>query len=315
MAAAAPLPRLHILYGNDEVKLNDARTTLIAKFLAPEDRAGNLTEMRGPGNHPFKLEKMLPELTAELCTISLLPGLPRVVVVYNLSELYGSTNTRKPATANAAAKKKTPKGDPIQAAEDFFLGQFQESENAVLFVCEEDEDKNKAVDENCPLFRLFTRVGARQSFREKPIVRDLEDELYAANWIGAIEVLRRWRDRAGSESTVRMKQYRAVSQFVELLLQSKCLLAAQEHGRVPGDLIPASMYPSINRFPEHRRRQLQKIAKMYSFEDVRRMVESVHRVQRLMYPTGEEAYVPDWYEALEQILSERAATVVSLSET
>jgi len=311
--AAAAQPRLHIIYGNDEVKLNDARTTLVAKFLAPEDRAGNLTEMRGPGNHPFKLEKMLPELTAELGTISLLPGLPRVVVVYNLSELYGSTSYRKPASASTPAKKKSG-ADPIKAAEDFFLGQFQESENAVIFVCEEDEDKNKAVDENGALFRLFTRVGARQCFREKPIVRDLEDELYAANWIGAIEMLRRWRDRAGSESTVRMKQYRAISQFVELLLQTKCVLAAQENGRPPGDLIPASMFPSINRFPENRRRQLQKIAKMYSFEDIRRMVESIHCVQRLMYPTGEETFVPDWFEALEQILSERAAGVASLSE-
>ena len=313
MPAAPPLPRLHVLYGNDEVKLNDARTTLIARFLAPEDRAGNLTEMRGPGNHPFKLEKMLPELTAELGTISLLPGLPRVVVVYNLNELYGSTSNRKPTSPAAAAKKKST-GDPVKAAEDFFLGQFQESENAVLFVCEEDEDKNKAVDENSALFRLFTRVGARQCFREKPIVRDLEDELYTANWLGAIGVLQRWRDRAGSESTVRMKQYRAVSQFVELLLQTKCLMAAQEKGRPPGDLIPATMYPSINRFPEGRRRQLQRIATMHTFEEIHRMVESVHRVQRLMYPTGEEAYVPDWYDAMEQILSERAASVVSLSE-
>lgn len=299
---AAPV-RVHLLYGNDEVKLNDARLEVIARFLQPEDRAGNLTEIRPPGNQPLRLEKALPEITAELGTISLLGGIPRVVIVHNLADFFGQ-GARKASTA-AATKKKAPAADPVEALTEFMLGPFAQGENVALFICEEDEDKAKAVDENSAVFKLIARLGERRVFREKPIARDLEEALYNGDWAGALVVMRRWRERAGSDSGARLKLYRTIAQWIEMILQAKALQDAQNAGqRAPSDLVPANAWPSIHRLPDFRRRQAGQLARGMTWTNLRSLVQGIHRVQRLMYPSGDEAYVADWATALEHVLVE-----------
>ena len=297
---AAPV-RVHLLYGNDEVKLNDARLEVITRFLEPEDRAGNLTEIRPAGNQPLKLEKALPEITAELGTISLLGGIPRVVIVHNLADFFGQ-GSRK-ASTSAAPKKKAPAADPVEALTEFMLGPFAQSDNVVLFVCEEDEDKNKAVDENSGIFKLIARLGERRVFREKPIARDLEEALFNGDWAGALAVIRRWRERAGSDSGARLKLYRTVSQWIEMIVQAKALQDAQDAGqRAPSDLVPSNAWPSIHRLPDFRRRQAGQLARTLSWPNLRTLVQGIHRVQKLMYPAGDEVFVADWEAALEHVL-------------
>lgn len=294
--------RIHLLYGNDEVKLNDARLEVVSRFLLPEDRAGNLTEVRPAGTQPLKLERALPEITAELGTISLLGDIPRVVVIHNVADFFGAP-ARKPPSAAASAKKKAPVADPVELLSAFLLGPFAQGANVALFVCEEDEDKGKAVDENSPLFKLIARLGERRVFREKPIARDLEDALYTGDWAGALEVMRRWRERAGSDSSARQKLYRTVSHWVETIVQAKSLQDAESDGqRAPSDLVPANSWPSIHRAPDFRRRQANQLARALSWASLRSMVEGVHRVQKLMYPIGDERYVADWGAALEHVL-------------
>ncbi len=302
----APPARIHLLYGNQEVKLNDARIDVIGRFLQPEDRAGNLTEIRPAGNQPLKLERALPEITAELGTISLLGGIPRVVVIHNLADFYGSPS-RKAATSAAPSKKKAPAADPVEALSDFLLGPFASSENVAVFVCEEDEDRSRTVDENAAVFKLIARLGERRVFREKPIARDLEDALHGGDWATAIAVMRRWRERAGSDSGARLKLYRTVAHWVETLVQAKSLHDAHSGGmRAPSDLVPANSWPSIHRAPDFRRRQANQLARGLSWADLRVLVAGVHRVQKLMYPAGDEAFVADWSAALEHVLLEFA---------
>lgn len=295
--------RLFLYYGNETVALHQARFDTVAKFLPPEERGANTVELRGPGTQALKLEKALGALVSELGTVALIPGTPRVVIAYDVADLYNAP-ARKKDSAPPKGKTAAPKADPVDSFLQFIASVFRESENVLIFVCEEDEDKNDYVNEEHPIVREVRRIGHAACFRERPIARELEDRLYAGDLESSLRTLRRWQDRIGSDSTGRMKLYKAVAGFIELLLQAKCALLGREQG-VPSDVsAPPALYPSVTKLPDGRKRQLARIATVLSMESLRRAVDRVHKVQRLLYPAGDEAFVADWYPLLEQALVE-----------
>lgn len=301
-------PQLYLLYGNQEAKLNDARYELVCRVLEPEDRSGNLSELRPPGNQPFRLEKALNEITSELATISLLGGIPRVVVVYQLSDFFGASKG-KPGAAKKT--KAAPKTDPVESFGRFIREILPQTENIGIFVCEEDEDKNRTLSDDSPLVQLFHRHGEVRAFREKPIAWEFEGHLYGGDLSAAVTTLRRWHERAGSDSTARLKLYRSTASAIELLLQAKCVQLGRDRGVPPDVLQPPSLQPTLTRLPEFKRRQVHDRARTMTLASLRAATARLDQIQRLMYPTGTEAFIADWFALLEQTLLELGASAQS----
>ncbi|MDX2176080.1 MAG: hypothetical protein SF028_06380 [Candidatus Sumerlaeia bacterium] len=294
-----PAERIHLLYGNEEVKLEDARYELVCSILPAEERAGGVVELRPAGTQPYRLERAFTEITSELAQTTLLGDMPRVVVIRNLADLYGSSGSK----AKAGAKKgKEPEKDHVAALEEFLDGTFRDVPNVAVFVCEEDEDKNRAVDDRSPLFQMLARRARLRAFREKPIARTLEEELYNGRLERAVEVMNEWKERAGNESAARLKMYRTVSGFAEMVVQAKAAQLARENDWPRDDLLHGAAYPSFAKLPDFRRAQASRFAARTGLAELRRLVAELHRVQTLMYPKGTEAYVADWFEALERAL-------------
>jgi hypothetical protein len=292
------LPQLYLLYGNDEVRISDARLALVQQHLAPEDRDANLSEIRPPGSHPLRLEKAFSSITGELGMLGLLPDVPRVLVVYDLSDFFDGAGRKAPPP------RKEPKGDIVGAFAAFVEKVLPQTPNVGIFVCVEDEEKSRQVNESGPLYELIRRHGDTRAFRERPIARDFEDAFWKGDLHATLEVLQRWRERIGSDSGARLKLYRSVYQAIDLLVQARCSQIARER-ELPAEVQPpAAAWPSIAKMPDFRRRQAHALAGRLSMADLQRAVAAMNRIQLQMYPTGEEPYVPDWERTMELALAD-----------
>ena len=87
---------------------------------------------------------------------------------------------------------------------------------------------------------------------------------------------------------------------IELAFQARCLAEAKAEG-LPATQVAVEGFPSLGRLPDWKAKKVHTFAAGMSLEKIRSLVEQANRLQTIMYPTGEEDYVPDWEEYIETL--------------
>ena len=283
---------LYLVHGNNLVDVNEARLQLVEQLLSREERETGLAEIAPPANQPLTLDRFLSEILDELGTTSFIRGSKRVVVIYNLQELMSAR--RGKARPKAGAKKGKPaKKDRMAVLVEWLENELPTTGNIAIFVCEEDDLKGKMLREDAPLVQLAHRKGTVITKREKAIQFEFDDHLLNGNAPAALKVFRDWVKRSAGDSGSRLRIYSTISQMLELLFQARCVQEGKREGKPMGQLMVAD-FPSLEKIPAWKAKKIHQTAQRFPLPALKEMIEDANRLQRVMYPSGEEDYVPDW---------------------
>lgn len=294
-----PEKSLYLIYGNDETAVNDTRYALVNHLLTPEERDSGLAEVRSAGNQPLTLDASMSQIVEELGTSSFLDDSRRVVVIYDLKDLYEAKRSRGGAAKGAKAPKKE------SSRLDIFLGWMRETlpttRNIAVFVCAENEERQKKVSQDSPLYQFLTQHGHVIEKREKPLQYEFEELVLSMNGPAAIVLLREWIRRSGGDSGGRLRIYNTLAHLVELAMQARCQAEGRAR-RIPEGEVTVAAFPSLAKVPDWKARKIRQFAERLTMDQWRAIVREVHRLQTLMYPTGEEDYVPNWEDFMETLV-------------
>ncbi len=297
MKAAKEPRHLYLIYGNNETAVSNARYELVTSLLTPEERDSGLTEIEAPANQPLTLDRAMDEILGELGTASFLADSRRVVVVHQLRDLL---STGRRGRGKSQGKK-------ASARQESFLNWLRDvlptTENIAIFVCTESDEKQRTVDEKSDLFQFLKKHGEVIQRREKALNFEFEDNLLSGNGPGALMVLRDWIKRAGNDSSGRLRIYTTLSGVVELSLQAACQQEGRERG-VPNAHIAVNDFPNLQRIPDWKAKKIRQFAQRFSTDQLHRIVARLNKLQRLMYPSGDENYVANWEDYIEVVVME-----------
>lgn len=299
-ASKSPQPQIYLIHGNNEAEVSNARYELVSSLLTPEERDSGLTEITGPGNQPLTLNRAFSEIVGELGTSSFIAGSKRVVVVYDLKEFYGSSGGSKKPVKETAAKK--PAASPVEPLIKWLTEVLPTTENIVVFVCQENDEKQKLVSPHAELYRFCKSKGVVVEKRDKPLQFEFENHLMSGNTVAAISLYRDWLKRSGGDGGARSKMFSTLANFVELLLQARVLHDGKAEGIPAAQIAVQSGFPSLGSVPDWKAKKIEQYAARFPLPVLRDLVAGVNRLQAIMYPTGDEDYVPNWEDYFETLI-------------
>ena len=259
MKSKFPQSQIYLIHGNNETEVSNARYELVTELLGPEERDTGLTEIQGPGNQQLTLNRAISEIIGELGTSSFIAGSRRVVVVYDLKELYGSSGARKKKTTTKKKSTPAPEGRE-KALTDWLDEVLPTTENVVIFVCRESDEKQRLVSAHSQLYRFIKSKGAIIEKRERPLQFEFENHLLAFNATAAIALFREWVKRSGADSTARLKMYTTFANFVELLFQARCIQEAKDRRIAESQVKVLSGFPALGNIPDWKAKKIHNAA-------------------------------------------------------
>ncbi|MCC5874731.1 MAG: hypothetical protein JJU11_00800, partial [Candidatus Sumerlaeia bacterium] len=298
-----PESQLYLIHGNNETEVGTARFELVHELLTPEERDSGLTEIMGPGNQPLKLDRALSEIIEELGTSSFIAGSRRVAVIYDLQEMFGSGGGKKKAPAKKPKKKSSPAGrDRMEILTEWLRDVLPTTENIAIFVCNENDEKRKKISPTTPIFNLIRDKGAVIERSEKPLNFEFENHLLAGNPTAAITLLREWLKRAGSDSSSRLRIYSTLSGAIQVTLEARLVQLAKERGIPETQVLAENVYPRLSAIPSFKSKKFHELARRLPLETLHDLVEKTNKLQRLLYPSGDEDYIAGWEELAEIVI-------------
>jgi hypothetical protein len=289
---------VHLVHGNDEPRVNEARYGLLRRLLPLGEEDGEVVDLRGPGNQPPQLDRMVGQIIEELGTMSFVPDQKRVVVVWELMDFRtGKEGSLRAAKAKSAAAKGA-KRDPAAILEEYIRDSGTDSENALIFVFNEDDDRKK-VSKTSALYQMVQRLGEIQEFSEKRVDWALEDALFARRTDEAIRLLREWNEKSSNAFRV----VTTLNGFLQVLLQARLEIEATRDGRnARGAFQVEGLRPSLASVPDFKARKFRQMAADISLSRLQGCLTMLNDIQKALFPTGEELVVPDAMEMTEVML-------------
>jgi len=270
-------------------------------LLTPEERDSGLSEIRSAGNAAISLATHSGEIFSELGTTSFIAGARRVVVVYDLKDFYDP----KPGRGKEPAKKaKAPASDPFPYFADWMRNILPTTENVVIFVCNEADEKGRKLDENSPIAKLCGSLGTVIVKRDKPLQYEFEDAVLAGNARRALTLLAEWIDRGGSDPTARGRIFSTLSNLTEVAMECRCHEEARRNNIAIAQVSVPDIYPSFAKVAAQgfKTKKYQNLAARLSMEDLPDLAQTLAKLQASMWPTGEERVVRDWQTEAEMIV-------------
>jgi len=302
--------RLYLYYGNKEAEINEAKLALERELIPnDEERRENVVDILPPTNQPLTLKSAYPQIAAELGQESLFGDSCRIVVVNQLQDLFGAWGGRgrrtKTAKASKATKEKAskssktkvakPDADPMEVFLQSLSSLLESTRNAVLFLAVEDDAKNRRVNDKSPLFQGLSALGQVRNFAAKSYRFELSDAVVARSLPDAMRVITTWRreDRRAA-----IPVFRTLLDDVHLLIQAAIL--QRETPKITTDpahgdlLFPPELRPNLQTIHEFRKRKYMSGVHSYpSIPDLLEALRGLLDIQKALYPTGDELYVPD----------------------
>lgn len=301
-ALKQPQSQVYLIHGNNEAEVGNARFELVSGLLTPEERDSGLTEITGPGNQPLTLNRAFSEIVGELGTSSFIAGSKRVVVVYDLKEFYNTPGGGGAAKKGAKESTKKPAASPVEPFLRWLTDVLPTTENVVVFVCQENDEKQRVVSPHAELYRFCKSKGVVVEKRDKPMQFEFDNHLLSGNMVAALTTFREWVRRSGGDGGARSKMFSTLSGFVELLLQARALQEARTQGVPATQIAVQAGFPSLGSVPDWKAKKIHQIAERTPMDRLLELVRGVNRLQAIMYPTGDEDYVPNWEEAYELLI-------------
>lgn len=291
------LPKVAIVFGNQEEEVSESRFRLIREALPRGEEDGEVIDVRPPGNLPLKLEKAVGTLIDEMGTISLIPEMKRVIVVYQMDDF---RNAQSGSLREAKSTSKS-KGDPVATLGEYIRQVHLQSNNLLLFVFEEDDEKNKTVNKTSALFQLVSSLGPVFEHREKRMDWQVEEALLNGDLSTSVTLIRDWLERGGNAS---FRLVNTLNNVLQLLLQARLIQEAREAGKNTTNIY-ANLRPSLeNVKPPFKQQKIHSLASRIPLPAIRRALQKFNRIQCSFYPMGTEVVVHDPEEQIEVMLAE-----------
>lgn len=300
-----PVPCVHLVYGSDSVKVHQERSQLISRLLPAEHRPENLTEVEPPTGRTLSLAKIAADLMSELGTPSFFPEFPRVIVVEQLAEFFGKTRGQgsKAAAAKKAAKGKAKKaGDPVAAFCRYLERDLAQTGNALILVAIEEPEKMRRVSTSTKLFKTVREQGRVSQHKEPAAIFALIDAFSARNLPAAMKSLDEVMSRDDGAPSV----YRLLTRQVRFLIQAKLL---QKQARGDTEAFAAENFPqekglNLLMEPGFVTDKVRRMAPRWTLGELNSLLGRLERLTKVVYPSGNDIYVPDVRTELELMLIE-----------
>ena len=299
-----PEKQVNLIYGNDLEKVNQARRELTEHYLKKEEREENYIEFSPPASRKKQsLEKIMPDLLAELGTISFFPDSRRVVVVYNLEELY---NVRSKKQAQPETKEKI-------SSEAYFIkyleDQLPQTNNILILVNTEDYESFQRINKNSHLFRAIKKLGfVNDKCYSRPLIWELEDAFRDRNLEKTLSLFRTWLQK--DEDSAKRSVFFSILKQIVLMLQAKVHLKKSNNFTSPdGDqasriLFPKELKYNLSTEQDFIQKKVYNAQKRYTTMELTTGLKKMLKINEYLYPQTSDIYVPDFQVMLEAFLVE-----------
>lgn len=303
-----PKKQVYLLHGNEENAINNDRCEIVDAFLSKDEREENYKEFSPKGNQTrVSLPDILPDLMMELGTISFFPGSRRVVVIYNLDELFGA----KRATSAAQKKESGKKPRKSKASqESYFIHYLEESlpttPNVIIFQNIEDEEENIKVNEKSALCMAIHKLGHSIKHSCLPLAWQLERAVNDRDLKSALKIVKEWflKDNDGA----RNKIYNSLWRAIVFLLQAK-VIGAKKKQMLSADQMHQVLFPSNLKYnllskPSGAQTFIESASNKYSTAELNAALNKLLPIGGYVFPRTTDLYVPDIQIIFEKFLVE-----------
>ncbi len=301
-----PHKQIYFFYGNEEERLNEARRELVDSLLSKEEREENYAEFFPPPQKKrLLLGKIMPDLLAELGTISFFPDSRRVAVVYNLDELFRrkfSYGSKKKKTTTA----KKMETDVVAYFIKYLEYQLLKTNNVLILINVEDYEQNRRVGEKSKLVMAIRKIGYIAKFASTPLTWDFEDALRGRNLSGAIEITRRWfkKDAHNARKFIFYSMVRQIILMLQAKVSSKKRAEFQLNPELYNALFPDDLKINIARERDFLQRKIKDGMRHYSITELTTALRKLLDINVFLYPRTTDIYVPDIQVIYEKFLVE-----------
>jgi len=302
-----PKKPVYLLYGNEEEKLNEDRCAIVDMYLPREKREENYREFTPKASQTkLLLASFMPELLAELGTISFFPDSCRVIVIYNLAELYGRKTSSEEEQSEDSPKLWKGKGSPEPYFIKYLEEELPETNNILIFQNTEDPDKNLRVNEKGNIFKTIVKSGHKIKHFSNPINWRLEDAILKRNLPEALNILREWMEK--EPETARSKVFQSLVKRIVLLLQAKVIAVKKRKiesiSELEETLFPGGM--TYNLLGEHPwiQSKIEEGSVRFTMAELTRALQKILEIGTYVFPKTTDVYVPDMQIVYERFFVE-----------
>lgn len=292
------MKQIYLIASSDARWVAHQRGGLVNDLVPSQMRDENLLEILGSGNTPLKLDDVLPQILGELAMIPFLPDSRRVVVVHDLADFFAG-GQRSLSAAKTAKKKKADKTPARLSAAEVFIAFAEKdlpaTENVVIFSTFIDQSRGQYLDEKNELYLFIgkSRLGEvlRPPYREIDPVFKMSDALLERN---APECLRHFRGIYREDMRARL--FHELLRNVRFLLQAKVIEKVEGGGksatRIAGYL-PDDKRLNLLMQKDFVQNKIRRGAGRFQMRELMRAMERLLEINRFLYPSQSDPYVPD----------------------
>jgi len=307
-----PQKQIYFFYGNEEERLNQARLELVSFLLPKEEREENYVEFSPSATKKYlPLASIMPELLAELGTMSFFPDSKRVVIVYNLQELYGGERgKRRPPREKGEKGEKEEKGKITPEAYfiKYLQDQLPQTNNVLILINVEDLEENIRIAENSTLVKALVKLGHHEhkQFSSTALKFKLEDAIRERNLPKTIDISRSWIEKDEKSSSRGI--FQSTLRMMILMLQAKISLKKKDTFNLQSDLTK-TLFPQdlkYNYLKEHDfvQKKVMDGQKRYSTGELMEALQKLLSINQYLYPLTTDPYVPDFQIVMERFFVE-----------
>ncbi len=292
---------IYLIHG-PEIEVQNERMRVVDALLPEDQRDENLTEF-APGNRQLTLSALLPDLLAELGTISFFPGARRVAVVQNLCDFWTSGKDAEAKPAAAKGKKGQKSADPVERLIRYFEDDFDSTGNAVIFTVAEDPDKRIAVDGKKKLVQWIKEHGKVRSFENRrPWTWTLGDAILKKDLTGALSEFRLGYRKGQSDQA--LAAHAAILRQVRFLLQAKIVAAmsGRQSEVAAAEMFPADPKGNLMKMHSYPRGNYLKAAPYFSTTQLTQSLADLYTIYTHILPQQSDVYVADVGLLIERLL-------------
>lgn len=294
-----PEKKIYFLYGNSENKLNDCRLELVEHFLSKEEREENYIEFSPKSSRKKQsLSQIMPDLLGELGTVSFFPDSRRVVVVYNLEELY------LPSSKSKSGKKTKDESQGKAAREAYFIKYLEDqlltSNNILIIVNVEDYEDNLRVSEKSNLFKALNKLGhtLTKPFSTRSLLWNLEDAVRDRNLKNSLEIIRNWMQK--DENSAKRSIFYVLLKQIILMLQAKVKLKkTDKFTDMSQTLFPKTLKYNLSKEMDFMQKKVMEGQKRYTVAELTDALPKLLKINIILYPRTSDLYVPDFQLVIE----------------
>lgn len=301
------MKQVFLVIGADASWVGDEREALIERFVSKEMRDENLLELYATSSRDLKLDDVCGQVVSELATIPFLPDSKRVVVLHNLADFLGGGRSkgggRKKASGAGGKKKRTS----VEMLEMFMKNDLPATGNVLIFSSVVDPLRGKYVDRNSPLRKMLDKSDIAQVMlppqKEKDPLFEMSDAILARRTPAALKAF-----RAVYSNDTQTRVFNEMLKVVRFLIQADVIGRLSEGGmsadRARNRVMPDNKTLSLLDQPDWVVKKYRGAAMRFQLRQSMAALERLLEIQRVLFPSSADTYVPDLRMMLETFIVE-----------